>query len=252
MEYSSAMNNLGGIIAITLSSFLATFNWRYSFGVYLLGLLGLILILIFLPDTHFKSSKTRLNGSIIRKIYPYSIAIFMIVVMKDQLFDLSLIGIVLAIETLGAFIVGMKFNLVESIFKDHTKYLSAIMFIVGYLLLSVTSHIILIIIGLLSIGVGLGVGVPLLNSKVALKTGTEEVASIMAIMSAMLYLGQFISPLIVQLFQNIIGINSIKFPYYFGIALSFILLAGVKHLKIEHVKTEPKEDHIDCSIVLKT
>lgn len=44
MGYSSAMNNLGGIIATSLSGILVSFNWRYSFSIYIMGLFVMILV----------------------------------------------------------------------------------------------------------------------------------------------------------------------------------------------------------------
>lgn len=247
MGYSSAMNNLGGIIAMSLSGYLVTFNWRYSFAVYLLGLLVLILISIFLPDTKLKSSKNKINMEMIKKIYPYLLAIFVtmlifyilpsnfsMIVIKQETFTPSLIGTVMSAQTLGAFIMGMKFSYIKKIFKQYSKYISVIMILLGYLLLASSQHIILIAVGLFSIGLGLGLIVPLLNSQVAIKTHKEEVTSAMAIMSSMLYLGQFTSPLIVQLFQNILNINYIRFPYYFAIVISFLLLVGMKKIKIDN------------------
>ena len=49
MGYSSAMNNLGGIIATTLSGYLVSLNWRYSFAIYLLGLFVVIMVIGVLP-----------------------------------------------------------------------------------------------------------------------------------------------------------------------------------------------------------
>jgi len=73
MGYSSAMNNLGGVIAMSLSGFLVTFNWRYSFLIYLLGFLVLILVFLFLPDIKLRSSKNKLNKEITKEIYHYLI-----------------------------------------------------------------------------------------------------------------------------------------------------------------------------------
>ena len=55
MGYSSAMNQMGGVIATLLSGLLANISWRASFFVYLLGLLSIILCLIFLPNDKISS-----------------------------------------------------------------------------------------------------------------------------------------------------------------------------------------------------
>ena len=245
MGYSSAMNNLGGVIAMSLSGVLVTFNWRYSFAVYLLGLLVLILIVLFLPDTDLKGSNNRVSFQLIKQIYPYLIGIFStmlifytlpsnfsLVVMEEGLFRPSLIGAVMAIQTLGAFQIGMKFSAVKKRLGDKTKYVSCGLLFVGYLLLSVGNGMILIMAGLLSIGFGLGLIVPLLNSQIAATVDKKEVTSAMAITSSMLYLGQFISPLLVQGIQSVMKVTDIRFPYYMAMGLTLLLGVWMKRCRI--------------------
>ena len=50
MGYSSAMNQMGGVIATLLSGLLANISWRASFLVYLMGLISIVLCLIYLPN----------------------------------------------------------------------------------------------------------------------------------------------------------------------------------------------------------
>lgn len=60
MGYSSAMNNLGGVIATTLSGYLVSLDWRYSFTIYLLGLLVMIMVVEFLPKAEIRNTKIAL------------------------------------------------------------------------------------------------------------------------------------------------------------------------------------------------
>ena len=50
MGQSSAMNQMGGVVATLLSGILAGFSWRASFLVYLMGLISIVLCGIFMPD----------------------------------------------------------------------------------------------------------------------------------------------------------------------------------------------------------
>ena len=50
MGYSSAMNQMGGVIATLLSGLLANISWRVSFLVYLMGLISIVLCLFYLPN----------------------------------------------------------------------------------------------------------------------------------------------------------------------------------------------------------
>ena len=50
MGYSSAMNQMGVVIATLLSGLLANISWRVSFLVYLMGLISIVLCLFYLPN----------------------------------------------------------------------------------------------------------------------------------------------------------------------------------------------------------
>ena len=51
MGYSSAMNQMGGVIATLVAGLLASVSWRLSFLVYLIGLLSVVLCLLFYLTT---------------------------------------------------------------------------------------------------------------------------------------------------------------------------------------------------------
>ena len=57
MGYSSAMNQMGGVVATLLSGVLATISWRLSFLVYLMGFFSIILCVIFVPNDRIHRSE---------------------------------------------------------------------------------------------------------------------------------------------------------------------------------------------------
>ena len=50
MGYSSAMNQMGGVVATLLAGVLANISWRLSFLVYLTGFFSIVLCVIFVPN----------------------------------------------------------------------------------------------------------------------------------------------------------------------------------------------------------
>ncbi|MDD5986893.1 MAG: MFS transporter [Eubacteriales bacterium] len=50
MGYASAMNQMGAAVATLISGFLATFSWRASFLVYLMGLISIVLCSLWMPN----------------------------------------------------------------------------------------------------------------------------------------------------------------------------------------------------------
>ncbi len=245
MGYSSAMNNLGGIIALVLSGLLVSINWRYGFLVYLLGIFSFILVIYFLPDINLRSPKNKIDKELIKKIAPYAFSVFTImlifyalpsnfsiIITKEGKIPTRYIGILMAIQTLGAFLVGIKLDLLIKLFPKQLKYLSGIFLFIGFLLLSITSNIFLLIIALFSIGLGLGTGIPIYNSQASISVLKEETPTAMALMSSMLYLGQFISPFIIQSILNIFHIHALKGPFYITTIISILFLISLMKLSL--------------------
>lgn len=59
MGLSAAMNQIGGVTATLLAGILCTVGWNYSFLVYSLGLIAVVLVALFLPDERLGSSNKR-------------------------------------------------------------------------------------------------------------------------------------------------------------------------------------------------
>ena len=75
------------------------------------------------------------------------------------------------------------------------------------------------------IGIANGIAVPYLNTIASIKAGKEAASTVMPLLSSALYLGQFISPLIVTpLAGSIFGGEDLLAPYKIGIAFGIIYL----------------------------
>ncbi len=59
MGLSTAMNQMGGVIGTLLAGILVTIDWNYTFYVYALGLVALIMVIIWLPADHIGSENKR-------------------------------------------------------------------------------------------------------------------------------------------------------------------------------------------------
>ena len=57
MGLSAAMNQMGGVVATLLAGLLSQIGWNFSFLVYLLGLIAVVLVALFLPEEHLKAGK---------------------------------------------------------------------------------------------------------------------------------------------------------------------------------------------------
>ncbi len=86
----------------------------------------------------------------------------------------------------------------------------------------------MVILGSAFIGIATGVGVPYLNTIASIKGGRDSATTVMPLLSAALYLGQFVSPLIVMPLSRVLfGVEDILGPYKVGAVFSIVFLFQV-------------------------
>ncbi len=240
MGYSSAMNNLGGIIAMVLSGYLLSLNWRYSFAIYLLGLFVVIMVIRILPKAELNRTKNGIDIKSIHKIAPYVSVMFIIMVIfytmpsnfsmimtAENLIPSSFIGLLMSVQNITAFITGLALSVIVKKVGRYTKYFAAGMLALSFLSLSFTGYVVTVILGLIALGIGLGILVPVMNAQISLHVDKEQMTSAMSIMSAMLYLGQFLSPILIDGIQSLLHLQGIQMPFYLAMILSVALLISL-------------------------
>ena len=242
MGLSAAMNQMGGVVATLLAGLLATIEWNYAFLVYLLGLIALVMVLVWLPDEQFSSHDKQGNAFAPRhllKFHPSVTGMFLLmmvffifptnfaIITREQT-DLSSQSITMVMVGLDvvAFFVGLAFGGLMKSFRSVIKYFAPVAFILGYGLY-VMGGVPSIMAGSVCIGLATGVGVPYLNTIASIKGGKNSATTVMPLLSAALYLGQFISPLIVMPLSASCCPGDATGPYKVGVAISLLFLLQV-------------------------
>ena len=88
--------------------------------------------------------------------------------------------------------------------------------------------VLMVALGSACIGVANGVGVPYLNTIASIKGGKNSATTVMPLLSAALYLGRFVSPIIVTPASHILfGSADLTGPYKVGIALCLLFMVQV-------------------------
>ncbi|MBQ9555106.1 MAG: MFS transporter [Muribaculaceae bacterium] len=242
MGLSAAMNQMGGVVATLLAGLLATIEWNYAFLVYILGLIALVMVLMWLPNEQLSSHDKQGNAFEPRhllKFHPSVIGMFLLMtiffifptnfaIIASQQTSLSPQAITMIMVGLDvvAFFVGLAFGHLMKAFRRPIKYFAPLSFLSGYglyLLGGVTG----LLVGSALIGVAAGVGVPYLNTIASIKGGKNSATTVMPLLSAALYLGQFISPIVVMPLASAICPNGITGPYMVGVVLSILFLIQV-------------------------
>ena len=243
MGLSAAMNQMGGVVATLLAGFLATIAWNYAFLVYLLGLIALVMVWLWLPDEQLGSANKQgipFQPRQLLKFHPSVTGMLLLMmiffifptnfaVLASQQLGLSaeLITIIMVGLDVVAFFVGLAFGGVMHQCRQGVKYFAPLFFFLGYAAYLFPS-VLMIALGSAFIGIANGVGVPYLNTIASIKGGKNSATTVMPLLSAALYLGQFISPIIVTPFSHIVfGENDLTGPYKVGVLLSILFFVQV-------------------------
>lgn len=231
MGLSAAMNQMGGVVATFLAGTLASISWNYAFLVYLLGLIAIILVALFLPNERL-SRRGGVSLSLLKRFHPSVVGMFLVMVLffiyptnfaLTASASLSEMGITLVMVGLDvvAFLVGLVFGLLMKRFAAQMKYAAPLGFMAGYLCLAAGNSLVWLLLGSALIGIANGIGVPYLNTIGSVKAGKEAATTVMPLLSAALYLGQFLSPLIVSPTAEILHVS----PYLVGAGIAVVYLA---------------------------
>ena len=242
MGLSAAMNQMGGVVATLLAGLLATIEWNYAFLVYLIGLIAVVMVWLWLPDEQLGSANKRgipFQPRQLLKFHPSVVGMLLLMmiffifptnfaIIARQLTTLSTEAVTLMMVGLDvvAFFVGLVFGSLMHTFRKPIKYFAPLFFLLGYAAYLIP-EVATILLGSVFIGIANGVGVPYLNTIASIKGGRNSATTVMPLLSAALYLGQFLSPLIVMPLSKVLFDEDLTAQYKVGILLCFVFLLQV-------------------------
>lgn len=215
MGYSSAMNQMGGVVATLISGVLATVSWRASFLVYLLGLISIVLCLLFLPNDSIGAKEQGKKHGVFKEYHVYILAIFLLMLTffvyptafaietaKAGVIPQRYIAVIMAGLDFVAFLGGLAFVHVKKVLGSAMKFFAPALFCVGYLCLLLGDGWCGVILGSVLIGFSNGVGIPFIISSASRKAGAEAATTVMPLISMAMYLAQFITPMVLSVVES--------------------------------------------------
>lgn len=242
MGYSSAMNQMGGVVATLISGILASISWRASFLVYLMGAISIVLCLLFLPNDRIGARETKQNRNPWKQYSVYIIAIFLLMftffiypsafaieTAKAGVIPQKYVSVIMAGMDFVAFLGGLAFVYVKMTLGDKAKYLSPLLFCMGYLFLSLGNSWIGVICGSVLIGFANGVGIPYIISSASRKAGPDAAATVMPLISMSMYFAQFITPMVLSVVDKLFAwaqLGHLSYAAAFASGVMFLLLSG--------------------------
>ena len=261
MGLSAAMNQMGGVVATLIAGVLATIDWNYAFLVYILGLIVAVMVVKWLPNEQlhpgraYKEEAKKVEPGIsdqqayelshdigtwvmMRRFHPSLVGMLLCTItffvfvsnfamVEGATFSMFEVTCIMVGSDLIAAITGMMFGRVMGLMPVQTKYLSPLFFIVGFSMLAFIPSPLVAIIATAIIGMGNGIGVPYLNTIASIKGGRNSVTTIMPLISAALFLGQFVSPIIVGALAAAIFPDNMRGAYDVAIIMAVIYLLQI-------------------------
>lgn len=236
MGYNTAFSNVGGIITMLLAGYLASFNWRVPFNVYWMGLGIFLLVFFFLPKNEplkprSGGAKAKVPVSIfgiaiaacgIMLAY-YAVATNMALYLEQsQLGSSRTAGLVMSFTTVGGMITSLILVRLEIIFKKYLMSVALLAMGIAFGILSISHSIPVILASVCIVGFGQGIVFPLINDRVLRGTDPSISDRVISIVSSMIYVGQFLSPVVLDSISRVVGNPTIRFQYSV-IAVSLII-----------------------------
>jgi MFS family permease len=248
----SAFMGLGGVFFLSLGGFIADFNWRYPFAIYLLALLLVPCVYLFLPEPKKITPQTLENSNnnndrvtfpltlvlltysigIVTQIVFYAIPVQLPFYLKELFAaNASQSGLAIALCTLFSALSSFFYRQIKAKLSFIAIYGIAFINIgIGYCLIGLGQIPLLIALGLIITGSGLGLLMP--NMILCLSTASPEAmrGRILSGVTSSFFLGQFLSPFFSQPLSKTVGLSA---TYGWGGAVMIICaLAAAIALKL--------------------
>lgn len=247
MGYNSALSNFSGIVTMLLAGWLATFGWRLPFNVYILGVFIFLLVLFFLPKGEVQQApQGEKSYKIPLIVYCYSLAMGGIMLAyysvatnmalfleQNNLGGAVLTGTIVSLTTVGGMITSLFIVQIELTFKKFVIPVLLFSMGLGFSFLMVTNSVALIMVSVILIGFGQGVLFPVLTLKALDEVPFHRADLTASIVASFIFLGQFLSPLVLDSIGKLATGSEIRFQY--GV-LATIIFLSVAILLINKVK----------------
>ncbi|MBQ0016314.1 MAG: MFS transporter [Bacteroidales bacterium] len=236
MGYSASMNEFGALIATLVSGMLVSINWNYTFLIYLIGIIPLILVVCFVPNESLIPEKKQIEKGMFIKFMPcifgmmltmmlfFTFVInFANITLHSGAVALGIMTLLMATRDALALVIDLNYMRIARHNRQILPYVAPITFLIGFAALAYSTQIGFLIIGIVCLAIANGVGIPQLNTVVAIRGGKDVVTSVMPYMSIAFFLGEFLTPFVVRPTSKLLG-GFDTAPYVVGIIIACIFL----------------------------
>lgn len=225
----NVMAGIGVIISSLLVSYLVTFGWHPVFAIYLLVVPSLLMFAFFVPlkaghqKEQAQSSTPHPKQKINRAVILIAVLFFFVMTFYTPLsFDLprllveqgmgtaSTAALITSISTLVCIPFGMCFGFLYKHLHDKIFPLSQLLLCIGFLVIALSSNVILVFVGIIILSLGLYTSGPYLYNWLDWAAPTGSVNLGTTIILVAVNVGTFISPVIVDWITGIFKSGSAR------------------------------------------
>ncbi|MBP1905362.1 MFS family permease [Paenibacillus turicensis] len=143
----------------------------------------------------------------------------------------SISGILMAVVSLAGVLTGLLYRKINQHLESIMGEFIFILFVISMGLMSISSTLLLYVVGLVISGLALGLALPYFNSQLIAKSPREKQNQALALGTSMIFIGQFISPFLIDgLLPIVPGHN----PFMLGAMLAVVIfiVVRVQHHKV--------------------
>lgn len=244
MGYQSLFMCLGGALFSLLSGFISSYNWRFSYLSFLIGIIAIIMLLK-LPNDKLEKNKKNSKCKLSKRVYILGFITFLFYVaanvfntsislLIDSLgFSSNISGLVTTCYMLIGIIAGLSLNKIVKYFKNQTLSFTCLMAATSFMMIGMSTDILPIFVGTLFLGFAYATRNPAGMTFVSNMTDVSKSALALAIFNGCAHLGAFASPYIINLISNLYG-GSISTIFVIAGILMFII--SILHISLNPVK----------------
>jgi len=243
--YSGAASYLMGVIASFVVAPVSSVDWHYSFYIYLIAVVVLILNIAILPyDKPVKEKQQKASKKIAGKVWwiiggillvniafyavPANVALF----MKEQHIGIAeSAGTVISVFMISGFVAGLLLSHIQYRLKKHTILFGVCIMAMGYTILSFANGMATVTTGAGLVGFSFGVLFPSFIILITNICSSNSFVLALSFASCAQFLGQFLSPYFLQLIKAISGLSSLRNDFIIlaiGLTLSAMIYMSIK------------------------
>lgn len=243
--YSGAASYLMGVIASFVVAPVSSIDWHYSFYIYLIALVVLVLNIIALPnDKPNRKEKKAINKTLSARVWwiiagifcvnvafyavPANVALF----MKEQHIGVAQsAGTVISVFMVSGLLAGLTLSYFQKYLQRYTIPFGTGAMALGYIILSMATDLSFVIAGSAFVGFSFGILFPSFIILITNKCSTNTVVLALSFSSCSQFLGQFASPYLLQLIKNVFGFNSLRYDFIIlavSLSVAFVIYLAIK------------------------